>query len=162
MYGRANSWSRSNGNDDRVGTGLYTRDSLRADIVGRFGKEARSCTCAAEAMTPDQLIPFREARGKCRDAGGRFHADIRTSGAIRRASPNRAPLADPIFKARPDRWRGTSMGGRFGVEARAPLRCEQVEGTGIRSADLSCMFSLRPRRRSRVRGVSDRRGLGAV
>lgn len=54
---------------------VYTRDSLRADIVERFGKEARFYTCSAESMTPDELISFLEARGKFREAGGGFQTD---------------------------------------------------------------------------------------
>jgi probable metal-binding protein len=53
----------------------YTRDSLRADIVKRFGAEARFYTCAAENLTADELITFLEARGKFRDAGAGFTID---------------------------------------------------------------------------------------
>ncbi len=53
----------------------YTRDSLRADIVRRFGEDARFYTCAAENLTADELISFLEARGKFRDAGTGFTID---------------------------------------------------------------------------------------
>jgi len=53
----------------------YTRDSLRADIVKRFGADARFCTCAAENLTAEELIAFLEARGKFRDAGTGFTID---------------------------------------------------------------------------------------
>lgn len=53
----------------------YTRDTLRADIVGRFGAEARFYTCAAENLTADELITFLEASGKFRDAGNGFTID---------------------------------------------------------------------------------------
>ena len=47
----------------------YTRESLRAAIVERFGPEARFYTCSAESMTADQLITFLQSRGK-------FHAVV--------------------------------------------------------------------------------------
>jgi probable metal-binding protein len=53
----------------------YTRESLRADIVRRFGADARFHTCAAENLTADELIGFLEARGKFRDAGTGFTID---------------------------------------------------------------------------------------
>jgi len=53
----------------------YTRDSLRADIVNRFGAEARFYTCSADNLTADELITFLEARGKFRDAGTGFTID---------------------------------------------------------------------------------------
>jgi len=51
---------------------VYTIDSLRTDIIKRFGESARFYTCSAEDMTPDQLIAFLQARGKFVDAGGGF------------------------------------------------------------------------------------------
>ena len=53
----------------------YTRDSLRADIVKRFGPEATFYTCAAEKLTADELITFLEERGKFRAAGTGFTID---------------------------------------------------------------------------------------
>ncbi len=53
----------------------YTRETLRADIVGRFGAEARFYTCSAENLTADELITFLEARGKFRAAGPGFTID---------------------------------------------------------------------------------------
>ena len=53
----------------------YTRDSLRADIITRFGTAARFYTCSAENLTPDELITFLEERGKFRDAGEGFTID---------------------------------------------------------------------------------------
>lgn len=49
---------------------LYTRDLLRADIIERFGEEARFYTCSADNMTADELIAFLQARGKFVDAAG--------------------------------------------------------------------------------------------
>jgi probable metal-binding protein len=42
----------------------YTRSSLLADIVARFGAGARFFTCSAENLTPEGLIDFLEAKGK--------------------------------------------------------------------------------------------------
>lgn len=53
----------------------YTRDLLRADIVNRFGAEARFYTCSAGNLTADELITFLEARGKFRDTGTGFTID---------------------------------------------------------------------------------------
>ena len=53
----------------------YTRESLRADIVARFGGEARFYTCSASNLTPDELITFLERRGKFIDAAGGFTTD---------------------------------------------------------------------------------------
>lgn len=54
---------------------LYTRDSLRTDIIKRFGEAARFYTCSAEGMTPDELITFLEARGKFLEEEGGFKTD---------------------------------------------------------------------------------------
>jgi len=53
----------------------YTRESLRAAIVDRFGDHARFYTCSADNMTPDELITFLQARGKFHDAGDGFRTD---------------------------------------------------------------------------------------
>jgi probable metal-binding protein len=53
----------------------YTRESLRAAIVARFGKDATFYTCSAESMTPDELIAFLQARGKFVDSDGGFRTD---------------------------------------------------------------------------------------
>jgi len=42
----------------------YTRATLRAAIIEKFGAEARFHTCSADGMTPDELINFLEMRGK--------------------------------------------------------------------------------------------------
>jgi len=50
---------------------LYTRDSLRAAIIGKFGADARFHTCSAENMDTDGIIDFLAARGKfMENAGG--------------------------------------------------------------------------------------------
>lgn len=53
----------------------YTRESLRAAIVARFGADATFYTCSAEHMTPDELITFLQARGKFVAADGGFQTD---------------------------------------------------------------------------------------
>ena len=53
----------------------YTRDSLRADIIRRFGEDARFHTCSAENMTAEELIEFLAARGKFTDSGDGFQTD---------------------------------------------------------------------------------------
>lgn len=53
----------------------YTRDSLRADIVKRFGADTRFFTCSASGMTADDLIDFLAARGKFVDSGDGFTTD---------------------------------------------------------------------------------------
>ncbi|MFN8627927.1 MAG: YecH family metal-binding protein [Candidatus Binatia bacterium] len=53
----------------------YTRETLRADILDRFGAETRFYACATENMTADELITFLEDRGKFRDAGAGFTID---------------------------------------------------------------------------------------
>lgn len=42
----------------------YTKELLIADILGKFGVNARFYTCSAENMTAEQLVAFLEARGK--------------------------------------------------------------------------------------------------
>lgn len=42
----------------------YTRDTLRAAMVERFGEEARYHTCSAQDMTAETLIVFLAERGK--------------------------------------------------------------------------------------------------
>lgn len=42
----------------------YTRESLVADIISRFGADARFHTCSAEDLTADELVGFLEDRGK--------------------------------------------------------------------------------------------------
>jgi len=53
----------------------YTRDSLRAAIVARFGEDTRFFTCSADNMTPDELMDFLEARGKFIDKDDGFATD---------------------------------------------------------------------------------------
>ena len=50
----------------------YTRDSLTAAILERFGPDARFFTCSADGMTAGELISFLEAKGKFLPAPGGF------------------------------------------------------------------------------------------
>ena len=52
--------------------GAFTKDSLRAAIVERFGEATRFCTCSAENMTAEQLVDFLESRGKFVGTGEAF------------------------------------------------------------------------------------------
>ncbi len=42
----------------------YTRASLRAAIIERFGKDATFYSCSQSGMSPDEMIDFVKARGK--------------------------------------------------------------------------------------------------
>jgi probable metal-binding protein len=54
----------------------YTRETLRAAIVDRFGEQTLFFTCSAEGMTAEQLIDFLEARQKFVTHGaGKLEAD---------------------------------------------------------------------------------------
>lgn len=50
----------------------YTRESLRAAIVAKFGEDARFFTCSAEGLTADGIIDFLAERGKFTEAGPGF------------------------------------------------------------------------------------------
>ena len=54
---------------------VYTKATLRAAIVDRFGEGARFYTCSAENMTPDELVAFLENRGKFVDEGEGFKTE---------------------------------------------------------------------------------------
>ncbi len=57
----------------------YTRETLVADILARFGAEARFYTCSAENLTALQLVEFLDARGKLlrREGGFQTSKDVR-------------------------------------------------------------------------------------
>ena len=42
----------------------YTKATLVADIVNKFGPDTKFHTCSAEDMTADELVAFLDARGK--------------------------------------------------------------------------------------------------
>ncbi|TWT84177.1 hypothetical protein CA13_56530 [Planctomycetes bacterium CA13] len=50
----------------------YTRDSLRTEIVEKYGEDARFHTCSASEMTAEDLISFLAERGKFVDSGDGF------------------------------------------------------------------------------------------
>ena len=50
----------------------YTRESLRAAILERFGTDARFHTCSAQGMDADGIIEFLAARGKFVEGDGGF------------------------------------------------------------------------------------------
>jgi probable metal-binding protein len=56
----------------------YTKKLLIADILGRFGSDARFYTCSAENMTAEELVAFLEARGKLlpREGGFQTSTDV--------------------------------------------------------------------------------------
>ncbi len=56
----------------------YTRETLIADIVAKFGNDARFHTCSAENMTAEQMVEFLDARGKLvqRDGGFQTSKDV--------------------------------------------------------------------------------------
>ena len=50
---------------------MYTKDSLTAEIVSRFGAETRFCTCSAQNLTAYELVALLDSKGKLlRRAGG--------------------------------------------------------------------------------------------
>ena len=42
----------------------YSKATLKAAIIGKFGAEARFHTCSAENMNADEIIEFLAGRGK--------------------------------------------------------------------------------------------------
>lgn len=42
----------------------YSKESLRADVLDRFGEDTRFYTCSQSGMTIDELIEFLAVRGK--------------------------------------------------------------------------------------------------
>ncbi|MDO8542794.1 MAG: YecH family protein [Opitutaceae bacterium] len=55
----------------RESEAFYTRDSLAAAIIARFGVDTRFQTCSDHGMTAIQLVEFLANRGKIiRTAGG--------------------------------------------------------------------------------------------
>ena len=50
----------------------YTKATLRAAIIARYGEDTRFYTCSAENMTANELISFLEGRGKFVSASDGF------------------------------------------------------------------------------------------
>ena len=42
----------------------YTKDSLTAEIISKFGAEARFYTCSAQDLTAAKLVALLESKGK--------------------------------------------------------------------------------------------------
>ena len=57
---------------------VYTKDTLVADIIAKFGADARFHTCSAEDLTAEALVAFLDARGKLvqRPGGFQTSADV--------------------------------------------------------------------------------------
>ena len=53
----------------------YTKDSLQADILARFGGEARFHTCSADNLTAAELIELLDGRGKFTGGEGGFQTE---------------------------------------------------------------------------------------
>jgi probable metal-binding protein len=53
----------------------YTRETLRADIVARFGEDALFYTCSASGLSVDGLIDFLAAHGKFSGGSEAFRID---------------------------------------------------------------------------------------
>jgi probable metal-binding protein len=51
---------------------LYTRATLLAEIVAKFGPDSRFHTCSAENLTPEGIIDFLQAKGKFVPCEGSF------------------------------------------------------------------------------------------
>jgi len=51
---------------------VYSRESLLADIRGKFGAEAMFHTCSETGLSPDGLINFLAAKGKLRGTAEAF------------------------------------------------------------------------------------------
>lgn len=53
----------------------YSRETLRAEIIQRYGEDARFYTCSASDLDADGLIDFLEAHGKFAGADSSFRVD---------------------------------------------------------------------------------------
>jgi len=54
----------------------YTRDSLKQEILTRYGGDARFHTCSASELTADDLIEFLNGRGKFLTESDGFRPDV--------------------------------------------------------------------------------------
>jgi probable metal-binding protein len=50
----------------------YTKAGLVADVIQRFGAEARFCTCSAENLSAEELVAFLDSKGKLVPQPGGF------------------------------------------------------------------------------------------
>jgi probable metal-binding protein len=51
---------------------VYTKDALVAEIVSKYGAEARFYTCSAQDLTADKLVALLEMKGKLVSRPGGF------------------------------------------------------------------------------------------
>lgn len=54
---------------------VYTKESLKVDIINKFGAKATFYTCSRENMSADELIEFLRERGKFSEEKGGFRTD---------------------------------------------------------------------------------------
>lgn len=54
----------------------YTEETLKADIIQRFGKDARFFACSASNMDVDALLIFLKRKGKFMPMSDGFTVDI--------------------------------------------------------------------------------------
>lgn len=55
--------------------GTYTRESLRAAIIEKFGEEMRFHSCSESGLDAAEVVEFLEARGKFKGADDAFSFD---------------------------------------------------------------------------------------
>lgn len=53
-----------------------TRGELLVEATGRWGADARFCTCSIEGMTLEELLTFLMSRGKIVEVAGKLTTDI--------------------------------------------------------------------------------------
>jgi probable metal-binding protein len=53
--------------------GGFSKESLKAAIINRFGAETRYHTCSAQGMTAEELIDFLASKEKFIEAGNGFN-----------------------------------------------------------------------------------------
>ena len=70
----------------------YTRETLVAEILAKFGRDTRFHTCSAENMTAEQMVDFLAQRGKL--AGSGVHA-LNVLRHYGRSQPDRAARYAP-------------------------------------------------------------------
>jgi probable metal-binding protein len=51
---------------------IYTKEELVAEVISKFGPEARFYTCSAQDLSAEKLIAFLELKGKLVTRPGGF------------------------------------------------------------------------------------------
>ena len=54
----------------------YSKTSLKAAIIDKFGSEVQFNTCSAEGMNTDEIIEFLTAKGKFKSTEDGFTMDM--------------------------------------------------------------------------------------